>query len=181
MLNFREPVMLKKCSQRLILADMSSFYFMSAIFSLSLVRLCKRISLLLFIPIFNLWACLWWQWRRHKEAIKMGRLPYFKHFYISHSSHRHHPCSNFPLQSHRTISFPPPSHVQHSQPAVKLIASTSFQGHTITPTSQSLLHEYIEERFPATLFHDWIPKDKREKRKKWGNGKGGEGAETGCF
>lgn len=61
--------------------------------------------------------------------------------------------------------------VQHSWPATKPIASTSFQGHTITTTSRALLHEYIEERFPATLFHDWIPKDMRKRRKKLEMGK----------
>lgn len=117
--------------------------------------------------------------KRHKEAVKTVGLLYFKL------------RTTPPIQaltftySHTELSFFSwaHSHVRHSEPAVKLIASTSFQGHTITPSSPALLHEYIEERFPATLFHDWIPKDKRKKEKKkrgkW-KGRGGK-QEQGVF
>lgn len=104
---------------------------------------------------------------------KNGQIASFSTLNISHNSRCHNTCSNFHLQSCCTIFFQPHSHVQHSQPAVKLIASTSFQGHTITPSSPALLHEYIEERFPATLFHDWIPKDKSKKKGKIENGEMG--------
>lgn len=151
---------------------------MSTIFSLSLLPICKHISLLLFISILCLLVCLFGGDRkRHKEAVKMWRLPYFKVTTFPTTLTCHHSCFHFHLQSHWAIFFPPHSDVQHLQPAVKLIGSTSFQGHTITPTSPALLHEYIEKRFPATLFHDWIPKDKR-KKEKMGNEKGRGGSRS---
>lgn len=39
---FKAPVRLKDCAQLLILVDTSSFYFMSAIFSLSFVIICAQ-------------------------------------------------------------------------------------------------------------------------------------------
>lgn len=122
---------------------------------LSAVPLCKHINLLLFIstcePVFG----------ENRKGTEIGRLPHFLTLNIPHNSSPVTVPANVHLQSRWAIFAPFHSHVQHSQPPVKLIGSTSFQGHTITPTSQALLHEYIEERFPATLLHDWIPKDER--------------------
>lgn len=72
-------------------------------------------------------------------------------------------------------------HVLHSQPPVKLIASTSFQGHTITPTSQALLHEYMGFQQHYSMIE--FPRTGGKKNKTLGKWKAREhkGEETRCF
>lgn len=66
--------------------------------------------------------------------------------------------------------------IQHSGPSVKTIASTSFQGHTITSRSSAFLHEYTEKRFCQHKAVIEFPRTKEGKRggrnrESW-NGKG---------
>lgn len=104
-------------------------------FSISLAPFCKRITLPLFVSIFHLPARRWWQWKKARGGHKNGHI-----FFILKKTQRLQQltcacaptstCSQSPAPT--SPPAPPYPHVQHSQPAVKLIASTSFQGHTIT-------------------------------------------------
>lgn len=131
----REAAMLKNCRQLLILADTTSFLLH-----------VSRIFPFLWLCFASVSLCHCWsssfihqpaignngKW--HEEAIKMTISSYFKNKKRKISCSSSHMPTSTCSQSPAPPSPPahPYPHVQHSQPAVKLIASTSFQGHTIT-------------------------------------------------
>lgn len=165
----REPVALKNCRQLLLLADTTSFFTSCQLyFSISLATFCKRITLPLFVSIFHLPARRWWQWKEAQGSHKNGHIFFFskKRKKERKSAAEAHVHFNFHLQSNPSTTVPTcPScstcstfTASSETDSIYIISRT----HNNSQLQPALLHEYIEGRFPATLFHDWTPKDTSE-------------------
>lgn len=170
---------------------------MSAIFSVSLAPFCKRISLPLFISIFHLQApslvTMGGKKGMGRPEKKKCRFPSLKNSQRLRQLNR----MRAPTSTYSHTKPPPPPPPQHTP--LSLFTCSTFTAGSETDSiyiisraynnsqlQPALLHEYIEGRFPATLFHDWTPKDKRlgREEKKWkfgGKWRGSGESWTRCF